>query len=172
MFNAGWRAADKVPGAWQKPSAEKLNRYPPPAIRLSQPLPDDSWGRPEPRAVLPPAEEGSRFQLSALQRPLGATGATVVDGLDLERTLAALHQHGHQQVFGAGCRAEGVQSRPVEGTTDPMPLCQITTATSSFQEFFQDSNPNRVVRFHPLSPPLPHLLQFPFASSMSPIHLV
>ena len=47
--------------------------------------------------------------LSALQRPLGATGATVVDGLGSERTLAALHQHGNQQFFGAGCRAEGVQ---------------------------------------------------------------
>ena len=118
---------------------------------------------------------GRRFQLSALRRSLGATGATVVDGLGSERTLAALHQHGHQQFFGAGCRAEGVQSRPVGGTTDPMPLCQIAAVTPSFQEFFQNSNPIRVVRFHPLSPPLPHLphlLQFPFASSTSPIHLM
>jgi hypothetical protein len=31
----------------------ELDRYPPQAIRLSQPLPGDSWGRSEPRAVLP-----------------------------------------------------------------------------------------------------------------------
>jgi predicted kinase len=35
----------------------ELDRYPPQAIRLSQPLPGDSWGRPEPRAVLPPAAD-------------------------------------------------------------------------------------------------------------------
>jgi len=87
----------------------ELNRYSSQAIRLSQPLPGDSWGRPEPRAVLPPPQRncpiptgwrwpyhpgprpaevsqegpdrcgGSRFHLSALRRPLGVTGATVVD---------------------------------------------------------------------------------------------
>jgi hypothetical protein len=67
-------------GRQAKAILRELNRYPPQAIRLSQPLPGDSWGRPEARAVLPPAEKGSRFQLSALRRPLGATGATVVDG--------------------------------------------------------------------------------------------
>ncbi len=35
----------------------ELDHYPPQAIRLSQPLPGDSWGRPEPRAVLPPAAD-------------------------------------------------------------------------------------------------------------------
>ena len=105
----------------------ELNRYPHPAIRLSQPLPVDSWGRPEPRAVLPPAEDSRhpyrvevalppwvldgdpalrhwlfsyggairleapqalveeprqwlKDALAALRRPLGASGATVVDG--------------------------------------------------------------------------------------------
>ena len=112
---------------------------------------------------------GSRFHPSAVRRPLGVTGATVVDRRGLERTLTALHQHGHQQFFGAGCRAEGVQSRPVGGTTEPVPLCQIAAVTPSFQEFFENSNPIRVVRFHPLSPPLPHRIQFLFASSTPPI---
>ena len=112
---------------------------------------------------------GSRFQLSALRRPLGATGATVVDLLGLERTLTALHQHGHQHFLEAGCHAEGVQSRPVGGTTEPVPLCQIAAVTPSFQEFFENSNPIRVVRFRPLSPPLPHRIQFLFASSTPPI---
>ena len=112
---------------------------------------------------------GSRFLLPALRRPLGATGASVVVGLDLERTLTALHQHGHQQFFGAGCRAEGVQSRPIGGTTEPVPLCLIAGNHPITHEFLQNANPIRVVRFHPLSPPLPHRLQFPFASSTPPI---
>jgi len=120
-------------GCQAKAILRELDRYPPQAIRLSQPLPGDSWGRPEPRAVLSPAEEGSRFQLSALRRPLGATGAMVDDGLDLGRTLTALHQHGHQQFFDAGCRAEGVQSRPVEGTAEPVLICQIAANHTSLR---------------------------------------
>lgn len=96
----------------------------------------------------------------------------VDDGLDLERTMTALHQHGHQQFFGAGCRAEGVQSRPIGGTTEPVPLCLIAGNHPITHEFLQNANPNRVVRFHPLSPPLPHRLQFPFASSTPLIPLV
>ena len=84
---------------------------------------------------------GRRFQLSALRRPLGATGATVVVGLDLERTMTALHQHGHQQFFGAGCRAEGVQSRPVCGTTEQVPLCQIASNHPSLTNSFRTQIP-------------------------------
>ena len=79
---------------------------------------------------------GSRFQLSALRRPLGATGATVVDLLGLERTLTALHQHGHQQFFDSGCRAEGVQSRPAGGTTEPVLICQIAANHPITKELF------------------------------------
>ncbi len=35
----------------------ELDRFPTSAIRLARPLPGHSWGRPEPRAVLPPAED-------------------------------------------------------------------------------------------------------------------
>jgi hypothetical protein len=76
---------------------------------------------------------GSRFQLSALRRPLDATGATVVDGLGLERTLTALHQHGHLQFFDSGCRAESVQSRPVGGTAEPVLICQIAANHTSLR---------------------------------------
>ena len=112
---------------------------------------------------------GAGFSCPLLRRPLGATGATVVDLLGLERTLTALHQHGHQQFFGAGCRAEGVQSRAVGGTTEPVPLCQIAANHPITHEFLQDPNPIRVVRFHPLPPPIPHRIQFLFASSTPPI---
>jgi hypothetical protein len=44
-------------GRQVKAILRELNRYPPQASRLSQPLPGDSWSRPEPRAVLPPAED-------------------------------------------------------------------------------------------------------------------
>lgn len=108
---------------------------------------------------------GSRFQLSALRRPLGVTGATVVDLLGLERTLTALHQREHQQFFDTGCRAEGVQSRPFGGTTEPVLICQIAANHPITHEFLQDPNPIRVVRFHPLPPPIPHRIQFLFASS-------
>lgn len=76
---------------------------------------------------------GSRFQLSALGRPLGATGATVVYDLGSERTLTAIHQHGHQHFFDAGCRAEGVQSRPVGGTTETVLICQIAANHTSLR---------------------------------------
>jgi len=150
-------------GCLAKAILRELNRDSPPAISLSQPLPGDRWGRPEPRAVLPPrrgmaqslpdgsgpaalgprpaevSQEGldrcggSRFQLSALQRPLGATGATVVYGLGSERTLTAIHRHGHQHFFEAGCRAEGVQSRPVEGTAEPVLIYQIAANHTSLK---------------------------------------
>ena len=35
----------------------ELDRFPPQAIRLAKPLPGHSWGRPDPRAVLPPADD-------------------------------------------------------------------------------------------------------------------
>ena len=44
-------------GCQAKSILRKLDRYPPQAIRLGQSLPGDSWCRPEPRAVLPPAED-------------------------------------------------------------------------------------------------------------------
>jgi hypothetical protein len=43
-------------GCQAKAILRELNRYPPQAIRLSKPLPRDSWGRSEPRAVLPIAQ--------------------------------------------------------------------------------------------------------------------
>jgi hypothetical protein len=43
-------------GCQAKAILRELDRYPPQAIRLSKPLPGDSWGRSEPRAVLPIAQ--------------------------------------------------------------------------------------------------------------------
>jgi hypothetical protein len=63
---------------------------------------------------------GSRFQLPAFAAALGCHWRHGCRPLGLERTLTALHQHGHQQFFSAGCRAEGVQSRAVGGTTEPV----------------------------------------------------
>jgi len=44
-------------GYLAKAIRRELNRYSSQAIRLSQPLPGDSWGRPEARAVLSAAED-------------------------------------------------------------------------------------------------------------------
>ncbi|MCE2839002.1 MAG: hypothetical protein LW834_18965, partial [Cyanobium sp. 49614_E6] len=43
-------------GCQAKAILRKLDRYLPQAIRMGQPLPGDSRGRPEPRAVLPIAQ--------------------------------------------------------------------------------------------------------------------
>ena len=58
-------------GRLAKAILRELNRDPPPAIRLSQPLPDDSWGRPEARAVLPPAEEEKEVSAVRFAAALG-----------------------------------------------------------------------------------------------------
>lgn len=58
-------------GRLAKAILRDLNRDPPPAIRLSQPLPGDSWGRPEARAVLPPRRGGEQVSAVRFAAALG-----------------------------------------------------------------------------------------------------
>jgi hypothetical protein len=83
---------------------------------------------------------GDQVQLSALQRTLGVTGTTVVYCLGSERTLTALHQHGHQHFFEAGCHAKGVQSRPVGGTAEPVLIYQIAANHTSLRNSSKNQN--------------------------------
>jgi hypothetical protein len=72
----------------------ELDRYPPQLITLSRPLPGDSWGRPEPRAVLPPIKDPRHPYRVAVALPPWV----LADDPELRRWLFS---------YGAAIRLEG-----------------------------------------------------------------
>jgi len=109
-------------GRLAKAILRDLNRDPPPAIRLSQPLPADGWGPPEPRAVLPPrrgmaqslpgggghAALGPRLAEVSQEGP-DRCGEEQVSAVRFAAALGCHWSHGCRP-FGLGADPDGVTS--------------------------------------------------------------